>query len=137
MLQIDLGYSKALRELPSPLCVLGTLLYESGWRKKIETQDKAGHLWVPADCELSSSHKASQSGADVIHKPPLRKQKRKEFLVREQSGQRAMGITRDKMEKETLFVSLLYQFLGISTSENKYMKTVRGIGGAPGTSCSW
>ena len=113
------------------------MLYESGWRKRTETQEKAGHLWVPADCELSSSHQASQSGADVIHKPPLRKQKRKEFLVREQCGQRAMGITWDKMEQETLFVSLLYQFLGISTSENKYMKIVRGIGGAPGTSCSW
>ena len=83
MLQIDLGDSKALRELPSPLRVLGTLFYESGWRKRTETQEKAGHLWVPADCELSSSHQASQSGADVIHKPPLRKQKRKEFSVRE------------------------------------------------------
>ena len=30
-------------------------------------------------------------------------------------------------------VSLLYQFLGISTPENKYMEIVRGIGGAPGT----
>ena len=133
MLQIDLGYSKALRELPSPLCVLGTLLYESGWRKKIETQDKAGHLWVPADCELSSSHKASQSGADVIHKPPLRKQKRKEFLGREQCGQRAVGITWGKMKQESLLVSLLSQFFGISTPENKYMEIARGIGGAPGT----
>ena len=79
MLQIDLGDSKALRELQSPLYFVGTLLYESGWRKRTETQDKAGHLWVPADCELSSSHQASQSGAEVIHKPPLRKQKRKEF----------------------------------------------------------
>ena len=35
------------------------------------------------DHELSSSHQASQSGADVIHKPPLRKQKRKMFLDRE------------------------------------------------------
>ena len=79
MLQIDLGDSKVLRELPSPLCFLGTLLYESGWRKRTETQDKAGHLWVPADCELSSSHQASESGADVIHKSSLKKQKRKEF----------------------------------------------------------
>ena len=30
-------------------------------------------------------------------------------------------------------VSLLYQFLGISTPENKCMEIVRGIGGAPGT----
>ena len=74
MLQIDLGDSKALRELQSPLYFVGTLLYESGWRKRTETQDKAGHLWVPADCELSSSHQASQSGADVIHKPPLKKE---------------------------------------------------------------
>ena len=72
MLQIDLGDSKALRELQSPLFILGTLLYESGWRKRTETQDKAGHLWVPADCELRSSHQASESGADVIHKPPLK-----------------------------------------------------------------
>ena len=109
------------------------MLYESGWRKRTETQDKAGHLWVPADCELSSSHKASQSGADVIHKPPLRKQKRKEFLGREQCGQRAMGITQGKIKQEALFVSLLCQLFGLSTSENKHMETVRGIGGAPGT----
>ena len=133
MLQIDLGDSKALRELQSPLCFLGTLLYESGWRKRTETQDKTGHLWVPADCELSSSHKASQSGADIIHKPPLRKQKKKEFLGREQCGKRARGITWGKMKQESLLVSLLYQFLGISTSENKYMEIVRGIGGSPGT----
>ena len=73
MLQIHLGDSKALRELQSPLYFVGTLLYESGWRKRTETQDKAGHLWVSADCELSSSHQASQSGADVIHKPSLKK----------------------------------------------------------------
>ena len=64
----------ALREFQSPLYFIGTLLYESGWRKRTETQDKAGHLWVPADCELSSSHQASESGADVIHKPPLKKE---------------------------------------------------------------
>ena len=74
MLQIDLGDSKALRELQSPLYFVGTLLYESGWRKRTETQDKAGHLWVPADCELSFIHQASESGADVIHKPPLKKE---------------------------------------------------------------
>ena len=83
MLQIDLGDSKALRELQSPLYFVGTLFYKSGWRKRTETQEKAGHLWVPADCELSSSHLASPLGADVIHKPPLRKQKRKMFLDRE------------------------------------------------------
>ena len=66
MLQIDLGDSKALRELQSPLCFLETLLYESGWRKRTEIQDKAGYLWVPADCELSSSLQASRSGAYVI-----------------------------------------------------------------------
>ena len=133
MLKIDLGDSKALSELQSLLCFLDTLLYESGWRKRTETQDKAGHLWAPADCELSSSLQASQSGAYVIHKPPLRKQKRKEFLGREQCGQRAVGITWGKMKQESLLVSLLYQFVGISTPENKYMKIVRGIGGAPGT----
>ena len=83
MLQIDLGDSKALRELQSPFYFVGTLLYESGWRKRTEPQDKAGHLWVPADCELSSIHQASESSADVIHKSPLRKQKGKEFLGRE------------------------------------------------------
>ena len=51
--------------------------------EKGQKQDKAGLLWVPADYELSSSHQASQSGAEVIHKPPLRKQKRKEILGRE------------------------------------------------------
>ena len=62
----------ALRELQSPLYFIGTLLYESGWRKKTETQDKAVHLWVTADCELSFSHQPLQSGADVIHKPHLK-----------------------------------------------------------------
>ena len=42
--------------------------------ERTETQDKAGHLWVPADCELSFIHQASESGADVIHKPPLKKE---------------------------------------------------------------
>ena len=84
MFQIDLGDSKALRGLQSHLCFFRTFLYESGWRKRTETQDKAGHLWVPADCELSSIHQASKSGADVIHKPPLKKQKRKVL------GQRAV-----------------------------------------------
>ena len=68
--------------------------------EKGQKQDKAGLLWVPADYELSSSHQASQSGAEEIHKPPLRKQKRKEFLGREQCGQRAVGITRGKMKQE-------------------------------------
>ena len=74
MLQIVLGDSNALRELQSSLYFIGTLFYESGWRKRIETQEKAGYLWVPADCEFSSSHQASQSGADVIHKAPLKKE---------------------------------------------------------------
>ena len=69
----DLGASKALSRLQSHLCFSGTLHYESGWRKMIETQDKPGHLWRPADCELTFSHQASESGADVIHKPPLEK----------------------------------------------------------------
>ena len=30
-------------------------------------------------------------------------------------------------------VSLLYQFLGISTPENKYMEIIRGMGDVPGT----
>ena len=40
----DLGASKALNRLQSHLCFSGTLLYESGWRQRTETQDKAGHL---------------------------------------------------------------------------------------------
>ena len=82
---------------------------------------------------LSSSQQASQSSADVIHMPPLRKEKRKEFLGREQCGQRAMGITWGKMKQQPLFVPLLYQLLGVSTPENNYMEIVRGIGGAPGS----
>ena len=74
MLKIDHVDSKVFRGLQSHLCFFRTLLYESGWRKRTETQDKAGHLWVPADCELSFIHQASESGADVIHKPPLKKE---------------------------------------------------------------
>ena len=33
-----------------------------------------------------------------------------------------MVITLDKMKQESLVVSLLYQFLGVSTPENKYME---------------
>ena len=73
MLKVDLGASKAFGRLQSHLCFFRTLFYESGWRKGIETQHKAGHLWVPADCELSSSHQATESGADVIHKLSLKK----------------------------------------------------------------
>ena len=68
-----------------------------------------------------SIHQASKSGADVIHKPPLKKEWRKEFLGREQCGQRDMGITWGKMKQESV-VSLLYHFLGVSTPENKYME---------------
>jgi hypothetical protein len=60
MLQIDLGDSKAMKELQSPLYFVRTLLYESSWRKRTETQDKVGHLWVPDNCEFISSHQASQ-----------------------------------------------------------------------------
>ena len=74
MLKVDLGASKAFGRLQSHLCFFRTLFYESGWRKGIETQDKAGHLWVPADSGLTSSHQASQLGAAVIHKPPLKKE---------------------------------------------------------------
>ena len=42
-----------------------------------------------------------------------------------------------KMKPESLLVSLLYQFLCVSTHENKYMEIVRGIGGTPCTWCSW
>ena len=38
-----------------------------------------------------------------------------------------MGITRGKIKSEALFVSLLYQFLGFSTPENKYMEIVRAL----------
>ena len=54
-------------------------------------------------------------------------------MGREQCGQRAMGITRGKMKQESLLVSLLYQFLDVSTPENKYVEIVRGIVGAPDT----
>ena len=74
MLKIDLGASKALRGLQSHLFFFRTLLYETGWRKRTETQDKVGHLWVPDNCEFVSSHQASESDADVINKPPLKKE---------------------------------------------------------------
>ena len=70
----DLGASKVLSRLQSHVCFSGTLLYESFWRQRTEIQDKDGHLWVPADCELSSSLKALESRADIIYKPPLKKE---------------------------------------------------------------
>ena len=91
---------KALERMTITLIFVGTLLYESGWRKRTETQNKAGNLWVPANCELSSSHQASQSGANVIQKQPVTKQKRKEFLVRDPCGQGVMGVPQGKMKQE-------------------------------------
>ena len=50
-------------------------------------------------------------------------------MGREQCAQRAMGITWGKPKQKSLLVSLLNQFLCISTPENKYMEIVKGIGG--------
>ena len=52
-------------------------------------------------------------------------------MGREQCAQRAMGITWGKPKQKSLLVSLLNQFLCISTPENKYMEIVRGVSGAP------
>ena len=38
-----------------------------------------------------------------------------------------MGITQGKMKQEWLLVSLLYQFLGVSMPENKYMEIVKAL----------
>ena len=46
------GASKALSWLESLVCVSEALLYEYGWSKRTEKQDKPGHFWVLADCEL-------------------------------------------------------------------------------------
>ena len=43
-------------------------------------------------------------------------------MDREQCVQRVMGITWGKMKQESLLVSLLYEFLGVSTPKNKYME---------------
>ena len=40
---------------------------------------------------------------------------------------KAMGTTQGKMKHEWLLVSLLYQFLGVSTPENKYMEIVKTL----------
>ena len=48
-------------------------------------------------------------------------------MGREQCGERAMGITQGKMKQEWLLVSLLYQFLGVSMPENKYMEIVKAL----------
>ena len=50
-----------------------TLCYETG-REKGQKHRTRLDLWVPADCELSFIPQASESGADVIHKPPLKKE---------------------------------------------------------------
>ena len=39
-------------------------------------------------------------------------------------------------ETRVILVSLLYQFLGVSTPENKYMEIVRGIGSSPAPDAS-
>ena len=48
-------------------------------------------------------------------------------MGREHCGQGTMGIPWGKMKQESLLVSLLYQFLGFSTPENKYMEIVRAL----------
>ena len=80
-------------------CSWGTLLYGTDWRKRTDTQDKAGHLWVSAGCELSSSHQISGSGTDVIHKPPSEKEWEKEILPREQCNQLTRGSHRARWDK--------------------------------------
>ena len=48
-------------------------------------------------------------------------------MGREQYGQTAMGITWGKIKQKSLLVSLLNQFLCISTPENKYLEIVRAL----------
>lgn len=117
-------------------CSWGTLLYGTGWRKRTDTQDKAGHLRVSAGCELSSSHQTSGSGADLIHKPPSEKEQEKDFAQRAVSSA-DQRITQGKMGQEVLFVSWLYQFPGVSTPEDKHTEIVRVTGDAPGNGCPW
>ena len=48
----DVEISKAFSWLESHVCFSETLLDESGWSKRTEKQDKPGHFWFIADCEL-------------------------------------------------------------------------------------
>ena len=73
MLKKDLGTFKALRWGEIVMFFQDFALWT--WLEiKNRQQDKAGYLWVPDGCNLSSSHKASESGADVSYKSPLEKE---------------------------------------------------------------
>ena len=87
-------------------CSLGTLLHGTVWRKSTNTQDKPGHLWVSAGCELSSSHQTSGSCADVIHKPTSEKEDRKEILPREQCSQPTTGSHKARWDKSLCLLAL-------------------------------
>ena len=49
----DVGASKLFSWIETHICSSETLLDESGWSKRTETQYKPGHFWVLTDCELS------------------------------------------------------------------------------------
>ena len=55
-------------------CSLGTLLYGSGWGKRTDTEDKAGHPCIQSTCEQTSSHQTTGSGADADLRPPSEKE---------------------------------------------------------------
>ena len=113
-------------------CSLGTLLHGTVWRKSTNTQDKPGHLWVSAGCELSSSHQTSGSCADVIHKPTSEKEDRKEILPREQCSQPTTGSHKARWDK-----SFCLSLGSISSLEfppqDKHTEIARVTGDAPGT----
>lgn len=84
--------------------------------EKNRHQDKARYLWVPDDLQLEfQPPRLHSQSADVSYKSPLEKGgiERKEFLPREQCGQRTMGSHRQKDETRVIACSLLYQFLEV------------------------
>jgi hypothetical protein len=73
MLKKDLGTFKALRGGEIVMFFQDFALWT--WLEiKDRQQNKAGYLWVPDGCNLSSSYQASESGADVSYKSPLEKE---------------------------------------------------------------
>ena len=74
MLQIDLGDSKTLRELQSPLYFVGTLLYESGWRKRTRLDISESQMTV---IRVPATKLHNQ--VLMLFTSHLRKQKRREF----------------------------------------------------------
>ena len=132
----DLLASKAFSWLEWHVCFSGTLLDESGWSKRTETQDKAGHFWVPVDCELFQPPGFRVRGwcySQVTFEEGIKERVFGQRAVWSKGQGNHAG--QDETRVITSFFALSVPW-GFYTWEQVHGDN-QGIGGAPGTWCSW